>query len=452
MSSPLLDVWEAAASQPFYPTVGKDTQFTVGFVLLAMSLVMTTIFGLNRSLVNLPVLGVPASLAFGFGAVYMICARLPRYGEMDDQETPVLTAVSSSARQLYQLLRCIAFSNKAHVQISDIGLKLAVDEASVMEASAFLDKSLFTTYTFDDHDDASTTESAFQISLPALLETLQIFGLTDPAASKPPWARDAPYPTSTAFTGNNIMGGMNNLCRISYQGPGFPLAVTLMEMSIRTQCDLTTYKPECGDEIPFDRDALVLKVIMRGSWLYDAIQELSSTSPEKLTMYAKTVRGEPFFALSSSGTLGSARVEFNNQPQPSAYRTPASTNVNPSTDAANQQSQANLLERFQLSDPDTIFRSSYKFSLIQKAARAMSVATKVSIRADIQGVLSLQFMIEVEGPGAGLGAGGAPASGKNGFVDFRFVPLVDEDDDDEVEAGHIDETIMHNASVGDESE
>lgn len=54
---------------------------------------------------------------------------------MDDQDQPVLTAVSSSARQLYQLLRCIAFSNKAHVQISDIGLKLAVDEASVMEGA-----------------------------------------------------------------------------------------------------------------------------------------------------------------------------------------------------------------------------------------------------------------------------------------------------------------------------
>jgi hypothetical protein len=34
MSSPLLDVWEAAAGSPYYPTVGKNTQFTVGFSLL----------------------------------------------------------------------------------------------------------------------------------------------------------------------------------------------------------------------------------------------------------------------------------------------------------------------------------------------------------------------------------------------------------------------------------
>jgi hypothetical protein len=54
--------------------------------------------------------------------------------ELDEEdERPILTAVSSSARQLYLLLRCINFAEKAHVQISDEGLKFSVDEASVME-------------------------------------------------------------------------------------------------------------------------------------------------------------------------------------------------------------------------------------------------------------------------------------------------------------------------------
>ncbi|KAF2820268.1 hypothetical protein CC86DRAFT_305072 [Ophiobolus disseminans] len=74
MSSPLLDVWEAASGSPYYPAVGKNTQFTVGFVLLLFSLVLGAVFGLNRSFVNLPLLGGPAAVAFGFGAVYMICA------------------------------------------------------------------------------------------------------------------------------------------------------------------------------------------------------------------------------------------------------------------------------------------------------------------------------------------------------------------------------------------
>lgn len=74
MSSPLLEIWEVASASPYQPTVSKSSQFAVGFILLLLAFVLTGIFGLNRSLVNLPLLGVPASLAFGFGAVYMICA------------------------------------------------------------------------------------------------------------------------------------------------------------------------------------------------------------------------------------------------------------------------------------------------------------------------------------------------------------------------------------------
>jgi cell cycle checkpoint protein len=300
-------------------------------------------------------------------------------------------------------------------------------------ASAFLDKSLFTTYNFnppplppssaDSDDEEAPPPLTFHISLTALLETLQIFGLTDPTASRPPWARDNPYPTSTAFS-NNVLG-MNNLCRITYDSPGAPLSVILTEASIRTSCDLTTYEPEYTDEIPFDRQSLAFKTIMRGSWLYDAILELSSTSPEKLTMYAKTVRGKPFFALSSSGTLGSARVEFNNQLPRSSFRT-TSDDANANANAP----PAGLLETFQLSDPDTVLRQSYKYSLIQKAARAMSVATKVSIRVDTQGVLSMQFMVEVE-PAAAGGGGTSTVS----FVDFRVVPMVEEEGEEEADEG-----------------
>jgi cell cycle checkpoint protein len=227
---------------------------------------------------------------------------------------------------------------------------------------------------------------------------------------------------------------MNNLCRISYHGPGAPLAVTLTEASIRTQCDLTTYEAEHTDEIPFLRHQLVLKLVMRASFLYDAVQELTSTSPEVLTMYAKSVHGKPHFALSSSGTLGSARVEFNNQAMPS------------SSSSAATEDQANLFETFQLSDTDTVLKSSYKFSLIQKAARAMGVATKVSIRMDTQGVLSLQFMVEVEGGGGASGVGGTMGTGleskKVSFVDFRIVPQVEDEEDDEAGGADGDETMM----------
>jgi cell cycle checkpoint protein len=245
---------------------------------------------------------------------------------------------------------------------------------------------------------------------------------------------------------------MNNLCRISYAKEGAPLSIILTEATIRTTCDLSTYEPEYTEEIPFDRRSVVLKTIMRGSWMYDALSELSSTSPEKLTMYAKMVRGKPFFAMSASGTLGSARVEFNNQPQPSTIRNPVSTNPTFADDVG--EPQTNLLETFQLSDTSDVLRSTYKFDLIQKAARAMSVAKKVSIRMDSQGVLSLQFMVEVEAAGAaGPNAGTVATSEKLSFVDFVVVPMIEEDDDEgDAGEGDIDETIMMNGSAGSDDE
>jgi cell cycle checkpoint protein len=243
---------------------------------------------------------------------------------------------------------------------------------------------------------------------------------------------------------------MNNLCRISYAKEGAPLSIILTEASIRTTCDLSTYEPEYTEEIPFDRRSVVLKTIMRGSWMYDALSELSSTSPEKLTMYAKMVRGKPFFAMSASGTLGSARVEFNNHPQPSStIRNPMSTN--PAYADELPEPQTNLLETFQLSNTSDVLRSTYKFDLIQKASRAMSVAKKVSIRMDSQGVLSLQFMVEVEAASAAGPGGGAAAatSEKLSFVDFVVVPMIEEDDDEgEGGEGDIDETIMIHGDEG----
>jgi hypothetical protein len=45
--SPLHDVWDASASQAFQPTIGKDSQFTVGFTLLLAAFILSSLFGLS---------------------------------------------------------------------------------------------------------------------------------------------------------------------------------------------------------------------------------------------------------------------------------------------------------------------------------------------------------------------------------------------------------------------
>lgn len=183
------------------------------------------------------------------------------------------------------------------------------------------------------------------------------------------------------------MLGISGLCRLRYDSPGAPLTVVLEESGITTTCELVTYEPSETEDIPFSREALALKVIMRASWLRDALSELDATNPEVLTIVASPKA--PYLSLSASGPLGSAVVDF----------------------TANDKA---LLETFSVAPPQGSRKvvNSYKFALIKAAHRAMSVATKVSIRGDEQGVLSLQFMIEVD-------------VGKVSFVDFRFVPMAE---------------------------
>ena len=49
-STPLQQLWDASASQPFAPTISKDQQFTVGFTLLFAALVLTGLFGMSMPL------------------------------------------------------------------------------------------------------------------------------------------------------------------------------------------------------------------------------------------------------------------------------------------------------------------------------------------------------------------------------------------------------------------
>jgi len=50
-----------------------------------------------------------------------------------NEDSPIFKAVSGSTRQLFQLLNCIRFASKAHVQVSNEGLRFAVEESRVMQ-------------------------------------------------------------------------------------------------------------------------------------------------------------------------------------------------------------------------------------------------------------------------------------------------------------------------------
>ncbi|KAI1872237.1 uncharacterized protein JN550_003956 [Neoarthrinium moseri] len=416
MDSSLVQQWDAPGS-PFLPTIGKGTQFLVGFTLVVLGFTLFGGFALNRSFVNIPILGVPASLALAFGTVYMFCAvgvwrdriSQPSLDTVfttlhNPSETmasaigsvplrpPLFRAITSSTRQIYQLLKCISFTTKAHVQITQDGIRFAVDHSRVMQGVAFLDKALFSKYALTLPDDDDSALPQFQINLAAFLEALQIFGASD-AAARQAKAEAESYRSNLknyrpdAFNHQTL--GMTGTCCLLYEEDGSALSIILEETGVKTQCNMTTYLPDQPDDIPFDRDDLTFKIIMQAKWLLDGLSELAPMSPTRMTITASPTA--PYLSLSSGGPVGSASVDFS--------------------------SGRELLETFSVREKWT---QSFKFDLIKSASEAMRIASKVSFRGDGQGVLSLQFMVEVEG-------------GSVSFLDFRFVPYAEntlEDDED----------------------
>ncbi|CAI7598188.1 unnamed protein product [Penicillium bialowiezense] len=433
----LNEVWEAASKTPFIPLVGKDAQFSVGFNLLL----------LDRSLLAIASLGVPAALAFG------------SFYKME----PLFVGVSNNAQHLYTLLSCIGFAPKATVQITPDGLRFSVEEGRVIQGLAFLDKSLFTSYTFNPSTDpqlnrnepSNDNESSqhsdyphFVVSLSALLDTLKIFGINELESNR---TRDtsitqANPASSSAFNAPTLL--MDRSCTLQYSQHGAPLTIAITEAGVKTTCELVTYEPDENEaDIPLQRDAIIMKIIMRSAWLHNAIAELDSSTPTILKLSACATR-EPYFALSGAGgPFSESTIEFsvdsNNgivggagqgAPQSQMRKVPAEDGSSRSR-ATRAKVAPTVTETFLVSPPSSMgerIQQGYRFALIRKAARAMSVANKVSIRGDRQGVLSLQFMVELDdhnGPvGRPVGAGVKGPNGPVCFVDFRFVPLLDEEE------------------------
>ncbi|QIW97032.1 hypothetical protein AMS68_002550 [Peltaster fructicola] len=321
---------------------------------------------------------------------------------------PLFNAVSSSARQLLLLLRCLPPSSKAHVRLSPEGLRISTEEGSALEAFVFVEKALFASYTYNTAGGEGVEHEApiFQVNLNALIETLNIFTLSDMPAPKQSATTEAyaahrlnRHAGINAFSSSAF--GMNGICTLTYEYEGAPLSVHMSDAGVATTCDLTTYSAMTVEDIPFSRDAIALKTIMRSSFMLDAMTELSSLNPAYLTLMASPARsGHSGLSLSVSGGLGSANVDF----------------------VADTLAEEPIIETFTCPNKIT---ASFRFALVRSAQRAMSTASKLSLRLDEDGVLSMQFLVELEGHGAGSGVA---------FIDFKVVPLVEGEADGESSA------------------
>ncbi|KAI5811457.1 repair protein Rad1/Rec1/Rad17-domain-containing protein [Peziza echinospora] len=373
---------------------------------------------------------------------------------------PCLNAVTSSTRQLFTILKCVSFAPRAQVQLSAEGIRVSVEDSRVMQSHAFISKSLFSTYTFhqppssdtqlledqDPDDPNAVPPPTFTISLTALLECLQLFGADAAARERHTSGYSTSGVASTIHRGgaaavfDQQVLRIAGTCRLVYIGEGHPLSLILEESGVTTTCHLTTYTPpSLLIDIPILRTSLTLKIIMTSLWLHDAFHDLSFTSTSSSSSNTSSTS-------SSHNISSSTHLILTASPRPPHLVLSATNGQTSST----IEFARHMMDTFQV--PEKV-SNTYVFGLVRNAVKAMAVASKVSIRGDGRGVLSLQFMIEnTEGGGGGGGGGagggsgsGAPSTaaagvlGNASFIEFRVLPFVNPDDEEDDHEGSGEE-------------
>ncbi|EKM55985.1 uncharacterized protein PHACADRAFT_209489 [Phanerochaete carnosa HHB-10118-sp] len=354
-------------------------------------------------------------------------------GAPEPQTALLLYATISDVRYFAALLRGVNFSGRATVTMTKAGMIVAVEDARTLLGSAYVFAECFDqfVYTPASTSRASTqqtqdpgkgnntdTNTAFEIPLSTLVECLNIFGTAttkDTEKKTRRWRRigedsdddhqqegnshhrqrEAPASNGRIdhHFGNTKLTGV----RISYAGAGHPLEFVIVDPSdgATATVELTTFDAEPQLALPFDSDKTVLKVILKSSWLRDALSELDP-SCDKLTIMGnppqqqgRTQRGaQRRLRLRAVGTFGSTEMDYPND-----------------------------REVLETCECENAVSFSYSFKHISKALKALQSSSKTSLRIDEDGLLSLQFLM----PAPKVRANGAG----DAFIEFRCLALDD---------------------------
>ncbi|WAR02993.1 RAD1-like protein [Mya arenaria] len=274
--------------------------------------------------------------------------------EPADDDQFLMIAKIDNARSVSNILKAIHFKETATVFASSMGLKVTVEDAKCIQANAFIQEGIFQEYAIKED------QLTFKINLTVLLECLTIFG-------------------------SGPVGGACTSLKMCYQGYGCPLILILEEDGVLTDCSIKTLEPDEVLDFNFCSTNVVNKIIMKSECLKEAFNELDMTSDVLEFLMSPDA---PHLRLSTFGNAGSTTSDF--------------------------PKDSDMVESFQCSQTQT---NRYKVSLLKPSVKALALSSRVSIRTDNRGFLSLQYMIKNE-------------DGQVCFVEYYCAPDEDLDDPD----------------------
>ncbi|XP_011684612.1 PREDICTED: cell cycle checkpoint protein RAD1 [Wasmannia auropunctata] len=171
-----------------------------------------------------------------------------------------------------QLLKTINFKETATCLGTENGLRITVEDAKCMQATAYIPTTVFDEFELKE-------DVTFSLSLNILVECLCMF-----------------WPTSQEDA---------VAVQMFYKGTGYPVSVIIEEDGVITDCSLKTL--EVDALLDFHLDNVVNKVVLKTELLKDVMAELDPTSE---LVELRLSPEEPFFRFSTEGLGGICHIDL----------------------------------------------------------------------------------------------------------------------------------------------
>lgn len=162
-------------------------------------------------------------------------------------ETYNLVAKLGNLRTVVQLLKAINFKESATCFGTENGLKVTVEDAKCMQASAYIPSHVFQVFNLKE-------DVIFRINLNILVECLCMF-----------------------WSNINSQGSCVAL-QLYYKGNGHPVTVLIEEDGIITDCSLKTQVPDELLDFHLEPERVLNKVVLQTELLKDILSELDPSS------------------------------------------------------------------------------------------------------------------------------------------------------------------------------
>eukprot|EP00039_Didymoeca_costata_P002839 m.62994 g.62994 ORF g.62994 m.62994 type:complete len:287 (+) comp11552_c0_seq1:189-1049(+) len=175
----------------------------------------------------------------------------------------------------------------------------------------------------------------------------------------------------------NIFGGECTSMRMSYSGYGEPLVLLLEEGGVLTDCNIRTMVASTPTGIDIRSAEIPSNIIMKSHWLAEVFAALDQSS-EDVKIHISP--DQPYFRISTDGDAGITQVDC--------------------------PKESDMVESFTC---DCTQINRYRLTLLKPSEKALALSTKISIRMNEWGVLSMQCLINTE-------------DGQAVFVEFLCLP------------------------------